>query len=189
MSGAKLSPDGRFVILTGLSGSGKSQAIHALEDLGYFCVDNLPSTLIPTLANLTALTGGVRAKTAVVVDIREGKFLSQFPKVFKELQADTSLGVRLIFLEATDSALLRRFSETRRPHPLARQRSPREGIRMERKRLAKIRRLADQIIDTSNMTVHELRRSFLDLTRARSQTKLVMTLLSFILTNDIEVQN
>jgi UPF0042 nucleotide-binding protein len=179
MSGAKLSPDGRFVILTGLSGSGKSQAIHALEDLGYFCVDNLPSTLIPTLANLTALTGGVRAKTAVVVDIREGKFLSQFPKVFKELQADTSLGVRLIFLEATDSALLRRFSETRRPHPLARQRSPREGIRMERKRLAKIRRLADQIIDTSNMTVHELRRSFLDLTRARSQTKLVMTLLSF----------
>jgi len=179
MNGAKLSPDGRFVILTGLSGSGKSQAIHALEDLGYFCVDNLPSTLIPTLANLTALTGGVRAKTAVVVDIREGKFLSQFPKVFKELQADTSLGVRLIFLEATDSALLRRFSETRRPHPLARQRSPREGIRMERKRLAKIRRLADQIIDTSNMTVHELRRSFLDLTRARSQTKLVMTLLSF----------
>ena len=179
MNGAKLSPDGRFVILTGLSGSGKSQAIHALEDLGYFCVDNLPSTLIPTLANLTALTGGVRAKTAVVVDIREGKFLSQFPKVFKELQADTSLGVRLIFLEATDSALLRRFSETRRPHPLARQRSPREGIRMERKRLAKIRRLADQIIDTSNMTVHELRRTFLDLTRARSQTKLVMTLLSF----------
>ena len=179
MNGAKLSPDGRFVILTGLSGSGKSQAIHALEDLGYFCVENLPSTLIPTLANLTALTGGVRAKTAVVVDIREGKFLSQFPKVFKELQADTSLGVRLIFLEATDSALLRRFSETRRPHPLARQRSPREGIRMERKRLAKIRRLADQIIDTSNMTVHELRRSFLDLTRARSQTKLVMTLLSF----------
>ncbi|MBE55773.1 MAG: RNase adapter RapZ [Acidobacteria bacterium] len=179
MSGAKLSPDGRFVILTGLSGSGKSQAIHALEDLGYFCVDNLPSTLIPTLADLTALTGGVRAKTAVVVDIREGKFLSQFPKVFKQLQADTSLGVRLIFLEATDSALLRRFSETRRPHPLARLRSPREGIRMERKRLAKIRRLADQIIDTSNMTVHELRRSFLDLTRARSQTKLVMTLLSF----------
>ncbi|HJO17702.1 MAG TPA: RNase adapter RapZ [Vicinamibacterales bacterium] len=179
MSGGKLSPDGRFVILTGLSGSGKSQAIHALEDLGYFCVDNLPSTLIPTLANLTALAGGVRAKTAVVVDIREGKFLSQFPKVFKELQADTSLGLRLIFLEATDSALLRRFSETRRPHPLARQRSPREGIRMERKRLAKIRRLADQIIDTSNMTVHELRRSFLDLTRARSQTKLVMTLLSF----------
>ena len=179
MSGRKLSPDGRFVILTGLSGSGKSQAIHSLEDLGYFCVDNLPSILIPTLADLTALTGGVRAKTAVVVDIREGKFLSQFPKVFKQLQADTSLGVRLIFLEATDSALLRRFSETRRPHPLARQRSPREGIRMERKRLAKIRRLADQIIDTSNMTVHELRRSFLDLTRARSQTKLVMTLLSF----------
>ena len=167
------------MILTGLSGSGKSEAIHALEDLGYFCVDNLPSILIPTLADLTALTGGVRAKTAVVVDIREGKFLSQFPKVFKQLQADTSLGVRLIFLEATDSALLRRFSETRRPHPLARQRSPREGIRMERKRLAKIRRLADQIIDTSNMTLHELRRSFLDITRARSQTKLVMTLLSF----------
>jgi UPF0042 nucleotide-binding protein len=179
MSGGKLSPDGRFVVLTGLSGSGKSQAIHALEDLGYFCVDNLPSTLIPTLANLTALTGGFRAKTAVVVDVREGKFLSKFPRVFKQLQADSSLGVRLIFLEANDSALLRRFSETRRPHPLARHRAPREGIRLERKRLATIRRLADQIIDTSNMTVHELRRTFLELTRARSQTKLVMTLLSF----------
>tara|TARA_B100000749_G_scaffold29490_1_gene20649 strand:+ start:639 stop:1526 length:888 start_codon:yes stop_codon:yes gene_type:complete len=179
MSGGKLSPDGRFVVLTGLSGSGKSQAIHALEDLGYFCVDNLPSTLIPTLANLTALTGGIRAKTAVVVDVREGKFLSQFPEVFRKLQADSSLGVRLIFLEANDSALLRRFSETRRPHPLARHRAPREGIRLERKRLATIRRLADKIIDTSNMTVHELRRTFLELTRARSQTKLVMTLLSF----------
>ena len=179
MTRHKTTAPARFAIVTGLSGSGKTQAIHALEDLGYFCVDNLPTTLIPTLADLMAQAGGVRTKTAVVVDVREGKFLSQFPKVFKKLRADPDIAAWLIFLESNDDALLRRFSETRRPHPLAHGRSPRDGIQEERRRLNGIRRLADEIIDTSDMTVHELRQTFLKLIQGASKAKLVMTLLSF----------
>lgn len=171
--------DPNFVVLTGLSGSGKSQAIHALEDLGYFCVDNLPTTLMPTLADLMAKAGGARAKAAVVVDVREGEFLRHFPKVYRRLNADPGVKALLVFLEASDDALLRRFSETRRPHPLAPGRSPREGIREERERLAEIRRLADEIIDSSSMTVHELRRTFMSLAQGKSQAKLVLTVLSF----------
>src|SRR5207237_240867 len=112
-----------FIILTGLSGSGKSQAIRALEDLGYFCVDNLPTTLIPTLAKLSLQSGGTIAKVAIVVDVREGGFLSSFPKVFRKLRKMPRLNPILIFLEANTAALVRRFSETRRPHPLAPDRS------------------------------------------------------------------
>jgi UPF0042 nucleotide-binding protein len=166
-----------FVVLTGLSGSGKSQAIRALEDLGYFCVDNLPTTLIPTLAKL-ALRGDL-GKVAIVVDVREGNFLSSFPKVFKRLRVMRGLNPVLIFLEADDSALVRRFSETRRPHPLAPKRSAAEGIREERARMAAIREMADEIVDTSAMTVHELRRFFMNLTRDRAQPGLVVTVLSF----------
>jgi len=167
-----------FIVLTGLSGSGKSQAIRALEDLGYFCVDNLPTTLIPTLAKLS-LRGADIEKVAIVVDVREGNFLSSFPKVFKQLRAMRGLTPVLIFLEATNAALVRRFSETRRPHPLAPGRSASEGIRDERVRLAPIRKLADEIIDTSDMTVHELRHFFMSLTRERSNARLVVTVLSF----------
>ena len=105
----------RFVILTGLSGAGKSQAIRALEDLGYFCVDNLPTTLIPTLAELSLRAGEEMSRVAIVVDVRERAFLSQFPKVLRKLRAMRGLRPALIFLEASDAALLRRFSETRRP--------------------------------------------------------------------------
>src|SRR5262245_12458240 len=108
-----------FIVLTGLSGSGKSQAIRALEDLGYFCVDNLPTTLIPMLAKLSLRAGGDIGKVAIVVDVREGGFLSSFPKVFKKLRAMPRLNPILIFLEASHDTLVRRFSETRRPHPLA----------------------------------------------------------------------
>lgn len=167
-----------FVVLTGLSGSGKSQAIRALEDLGYFCVDNLPTTLIPTLAKLSTRSGDIE-KVAIVVDVREGNFLSSFPKVFKQLRKMRGLKPMLIFLEATNATLVRRFSETRRPHPLAPGRSPSEGIRDERTRLAAIRAMADEIVDTSDMTVHELRHFFMGLTRERSSTRLVVTLLSF----------
>lgn len=167
-----------FIVLTGLSGSGKSQAIRALEDLGYFCVDNLPTTLIPTLAKLS-LRGADIEKVAIVVDVREGNFLSSFPKVFKQLRAMRGLTPVLIFLEATNAALVRRFSETRRPHPLAPGRSASEGIRDERVRLAPIRQIADEIIDTSDMTVHELRHFFMSLTRERSNARLVVTVLSF----------
>jgi UPF0042 nucleotide-binding protein len=168
-----------FIVLTGLSGSGKSQAIRALEDLGYFCVDNLPTTLIPTLAKLSLRAGGDINKVAIVVDVREGGFLSSFPKIFRGLRRMPRLNPVLIFLEADNAALLRRFSETRRPHPLAPGRSVSEGIRDERARLNAIRDLADEIIDTSDMTVHELRQFFMNLSRDRTRARLVITVLSF----------
>jgi RNase adapter protein RapZ len=168
-----------FIILTGLSGSGKSQAIRALEDLGYFCVDNLPTTLIPTLAKLSMRAGGDIEKVAIVVDVREGGFLSSFPKIFRRLQKMPKLNPVLIFLEADHAALVRRFSETRRPHPLAPDRSVTEGIRDERSRLNVIREMADEIVDTSDMTVHELRQFFMGLSRDRTRARLVITLLSF----------
>jgi UPF0042 nucleotide-binding protein len=168
-----------FIILTGLSGSGKSQAIRALEDLGYFCVDNLPTTLIPTLAKLSLRSGGKIEKVAIVVDVREGGFVASFPKIFRKLRKTPRLNPILIFLEANNAALVRRFSETRRPHPLAHDRSVSEGIRDERARLAAIRDMADEIVDTSDMTVHELRQFFMGVSRDRSRARLVVTLLSF----------
>ena len=174
---ARTAVSSRFVVLTGLSGSGKSQAIRALEDLGYFCVDNLPTTLIPTLAKLS-VRGDIE-KVAIVVDVREGNFLSRFPKIFRRLRGMRGLNPILIFLEASNTALVRRFSETRRPHPLAPNRSASEGIRDERARLKKIRRMADEIIDTSDMTVHELRQFFMGLSRDRARSGLVVTVLSF----------
>lgn len=170
----------RFIVITGLSGSGKSQAIRALEDLGYFCVDNLPTTLIPTVAEWSLRAGGDMSKVAIVVDVREGGFLSRFPKVLRKLRAMRRLRPALIFLEADDAALLRRFSETRRPHPLAHNRPIIEGIRQERARLAAIRELADNIVDTSQLNVHELRDAFSQFSRVRSpRAPLVVTLLSF----------
>lgn len=197
-AGARRTPRGerrraaasRFIVLTGLSGAGKSQAIRALEDLGYFCVDNLPITLMPTLAELTLRAGSDIARAAVVVDIREGTLLSQFPKIYRQLQQIAALNPRLIFLEASDEALVRRFSETRRPHPLAPDRSALEGIREERKRLKPIRSLADQILDTSAMTVHDLRRAFLNLSREGSApAPLVVTILSFGFKHGIPVES
>jgi UPF0042 nucleotide-binding protein len=167
-----------FIVLTGLSGSGKSQAIRALEDLGYFCVDNLPTTLIPTLAKLSLRDADIN-KVAIVVDVREGNFLSMFPGVFRQLRKMPGLNPMLIFLEASNSALVRRFSETRRPHPLARGRSASEGIRDERTRMGAIREMADEIVDTSDMTVHELRQFFMGLSRDRLRPGLVVTVLSF----------
>ena len=168
-----------FIILTGLSGSGKSQAIRALEDLGYFCVDNLPTTLIPTLAKLSLQAGGDIDKVAIVVDVREGNLLSSLPKMLARLRRMPRLNPVLIFLEASHEALVRRFSETRRPHPLAPDRSVTEGIRDEHTRMRPIRELADEIVDTSDMTVHELRQFFMALSRDRSRAKLVMTVVSF----------
>jgi UPF0042 nucleotide-binding protein len=168
-----------FIVLTGLSGSGKSQAIRALEDLGYFCVDNLPTTLIPTLAKLSLRAGGDIDKVAIVVDVREGNFLSSFPKILGRLRKMPRLNPVLIFLEASHEALVRRFSETRRPHPLAPDRSVTEGIRDEHSRMQGIRELADEIVDTSDMTVHELRQFFMALSRDRGRAKLVMTVVSF----------
>jgi RNase adapter protein RapZ len=170
----------RFVMLTGLSGAGKSQAIRALEDLGFFCVDNLPITLIPTLAELSLRAGSDLKRVAIVVDVREGAFLSSFPKALRKLRAFRGLSPALIFLEAGDAALVRRFSETRRPHPLAHDRPVIDGIREERRRLGPIRALADEIIDTSDLTVHELREAFMSLSRGRSpRGRMLVTFESF----------
>jgi UPF0042 nucleotide-binding protein len=169
-----------FVILTGLSGSGKTHAIRALEDLGYFCVDNLPSQLIPTFAELATRGDAGLERVAIVVDVREGGFLKQFPKVYRKLKAMPGVEPRLIFLEANRSSLVRRFSETRRPHPLAPDRSVGEGIDEERRKMSRIRSLADLIIDTSNLTVHELRDVFMRMTQHdRPRSEMVVNLVSF----------
>ena len=170
----------RFVILTGLSGSGKTHAIRALEDLGYFCVDNLPSQLIPTFAELASRGDASLERVAIVVDVREGGFLKEFPKVYRKLKATPDVEPRLIFLEASHSVLVRRFSETRRPHPLAPDRSVAEGIDDERRKLSTIRSLADLIIDTSNLTVHELREMFVRMSQdERPRSEMVVNLVSF----------
>ena len=148
----------RFVIVTGLSGAGKSQAIRALEDLGFFCVDNLPVPLIPTFADLTQTRSDI-SRAAVVVDVREGESLASFPRVYRQLKRRKGITPTLLFLDADETMLVRRFSETRRPHPLAPTRSPIEGLREERSVLLAIRKLADKIIDTSHLNVHELRRA------------------------------
>lgn len=170
----------RFVVLTGMSGAGKSQAIRALEDLGYFCVDNLPTALIPTLATLATRTGSDLEKVALVADVREAQFLHDFPATWRKLKRVRGLKPVLIFLEASDAALVRRFSETRRPHPLAHDRPVREGIREERRSLVPIRALADEIVDTTSLTVHDLRDTFLSVARgARHAPRLQVTLVSF----------
>lgn len=170
----------RFVVVTGLSGAGKSQAIHALEDLGYFCVDNLPIRLIPALAKLAQREEAEISQVAIVVDVREKSFLPEFPRIFRRLRAMRALDPVLIFLEASEAALIQRFSETRRPHPLARHGSPVEGIRAERARLKPIRRMADEIVDTTDLTVHELREIFTALSRGKAPGgRLTVTLLSF----------
>jgi UPF0042 nucleotide-binding protein len=170
----------RFVILTGLSGSGKTHAIRALEDLGYFCVDNLPTQLLPTMAGLSMRDDAGLDKVAIVVDVREGGFLRQFPRAYRKLQAMPGLKPTLIFLEASHSALVRRFSETRRPHPLAPDRSVTEGITEERGKLNAIRAMADRILDTSNLTVHELRDIFMQMSRGTAaRADMVVNLVSF----------
>jgi UPF0042 nucleotide-binding protein len=180
----------RFVVLTGLSGSGKSQAIRALEDLGYFCVDNLPVGLLPMLAELTLRAGNEIARAAVVVDAREGKMLDDLPKVLRKLRAMRNLNPVLIFLDASDEVLLRRFSETRRPHPLAPDRSAAEGIREERERMKPLRRLADHVVNTSALTVHDLRLAFRNVESGISPgAQLVVTVLSFGFKHGIPVDS
>jgi UPF0042 nucleotide-binding protein len=143
-----------LVIITGLSGSGKGTVLKVLEDLGYYSVDNLPIELIPKFAELTKSSSSTR-RAALVVDIREGESLRRFPAMFRKLRQQ--IPATLIFLEAHDESLVRRFSETRRPHPLGLTASVPQNINAERSRLRPIRRIADHIIDTSKFNVHELR--------------------------------
>ncbi len=153
---ASKKPSRQFVLITGLSGSGKGSVLKAFEDLGFYCVDNLPIDLISKFAELYAAPGSRIKRAAVVADIREGEALSQLPAIYQSLTRD-KLKPSLVFLEASDQALIRRFEETRRPHPLGRDLSVREGIRLERMLLKPMRQLAYAVIDTTRMNVHELR--------------------------------
>jgi len=146
----------RAVIVTGLSGSGKSTAIHVLEDLGFYCVDNMPVVLVPKFLELSGGLGEGINRIAFGIDLRERAFFRELPAVIEEARHQ-GLRIEVLFLDASDSVLVRRFSETRRPHPSAGGGSPADGIRRERERLAAIRASADRILDTTALTVHQLR--------------------------------
>ncbi|WP_188757591.1 RNase adapter RapZ [Edaphobacter acidisoli] len=150
----KLLPHRELVILTGLSGSGKLSALKTFEDLGYYSVDNLPLELVPRFADLVRQSNEIE-RAALVVDVREGIRLDEFPHLLKRVRR--VLPTRVLFLEASDEALLRRFSETRRPHPLGRNDTVVKSIKAERKRLDPIRNVADIVLDTTKFTVHDLR--------------------------------
>ncbi len=147
--------DDRFLIITGLSGSGKTVVSRFLEDFGYYCIDNLPSKLIPNLVELWTRKEVEIEKVALVVDIRETGFSKKFPEVLKTIRKKIS--PRLIFLEASDEALVKRFSESRRPHPLAKKRSVMESVQLERKGLAEIKRMADEVIDTTSTNISQIK--------------------------------
>lgn len=145
----------RFLIITGLSGSGKSTVSRYLEDLGYYCIDNLPAKLIPVLMDLWMSKEVEIGKIALVMDIRETGFVEEFPEVLESVGKKIEYSV--IFLEATDAVLIKRFSESRRPHPMTRRTTIPQAIALERKRLARIKNLADEVIDTSSLNQTELR--------------------------------
>ncbi len=145
-----------IVVITGLSGSGKTTVIKAMEDLGFFCLDNMPIMLLPKFLELRISSSSEISKVAVVIDIRGREFLEATPKMIADLRQQ-GFSIEVLFLDCDDEILLRRFSETRRIHPLAKERPLRDGIREERRRLAELRALADKVIDTSPFTVHQLK--------------------------------
>jgi UPF0042 nucleotide-binding protein len=168
----------RVLVITGLSGSGKTHVSRALEDSGWFCVDNLPSALIPSFAELIRSSPALR-RSALVVDIREPNFLRRFPQMFRRLKR-RGLEASLLFLEADERILVRRFSETRRPHPLAVNEPVIEGIREEKEALQPIRKMADFIVDTTQYTVHQLRDYIRERYDVRSEPgTLVVAVMSF----------
>ncbi len=147
----------RLVVITGLSGSGKTLAANCLEDLGYFCVDNLPVGLIPPFYKLIQRSSEQVGRAALVIDVREGKFLDEFPEMLRGLR-ERGAAVQVLFLESADDVLKRRFSESRRPHPMAGDGLTLEqAIRRERSALAPLREIADRIVNTTQLTAHELR--------------------------------
>jgi UPF0042 nucleotide-binding protein len=169
----------QLIVVTGLSGSGKSTAIRVLEDLGFYCVDNLPVALIPRFLALWDTSKEEINRLALGIDLRERAMAGELPGMLDDLRA-TGFHVYVLFLDAADDVLVRRFNETRRPHPLAPTATPAEGIRREREKLAALRERADRLIDTSGLTVHELReelRRFVD--GGESSGRLTVTLTSF----------
>jgi UPF0042 nucleotide-binding protein len=174
----RVSRDGlQLVILTGLSGSGKSTVLKTFEDLGYYCVDNLPVELIPTFSELHVYGNAEIERAALLVDAREGDQLKRLPQILKLIRREVA--ATLVFIDASEDALLRRFSETRRPHPLGHHRPVREGLSRERELMEPIRKLADVVIDTSRFNVHELRQFIERRFQSRASKPLMISLVSF----------
>jgi UPF0042 nucleotide-binding protein len=168
------------VIITGLSGSGKSTALRALEDIGFFCVDNLPVVLLPKFLSITLQSSPDIKQVAMVMDLRERSFVEKYQRIFERLK-EKGYKIEILFLEASEDSLLRRFSETRRNHPLSAKGSTiMEGIRLEVEKLSPLRQLADKIIDTTTSNVHQLKdivqRQFLPSSR---QKKMIVNVMSF----------
>jgi RNase adapter protein RapZ len=167
------------VVVTGMSGSGKGTALKAFEDLGFFCIDNLPVSLIPKFIEGFHVSGGEVERAALVIDIRAGEKLRALAKTMLDLKR-YEFRLFVLYLEAADEVLVRRFSETRRPHPLAGGKTLMETIRMERRRLRNVRELADVTIDTSEYSVHQVKALVMDRFRAHPRAaKLNLNLLSF----------
>ncbi len=172
-------PAVRFVVVTGLSGSGKSAAVKVFEDLGAYCVDNLPVALLPRMVDLTRRTPLATGLVVLGMDIREREFLREFPAAYRAIRA-RGVPIDLIFLEAEERVLVRRYSESRRVHPLGDGRSLLEAIRAERRRLRAVRALADEVIDTGAMRVRDLRERLLAVAEQQTAAAgLRVTVLSF----------
>ncbi len=154
VSAADRASSPELVVITGISGAGKASVLKAFEDLGFYCVDNLPVGLIPRFAELVVQSAEIR-RTALVVDVREGPQLDALPKIIASVKR--MITTKTIFLEASDAVLLRRYSETRRPHPLGTNTTVKASLAAERRHLRRIRAMADLVIDTSKFNVHELR--------------------------------
>lgn len=167
------------VVITGISGSGKTTALRAFEDMGYFCVDNLPIVLLPQF--LALLEHGTRkpVKVALVMDLREEAFVREYRSIFQQIQAD-GFHVELLFLHAKDDILVRRYSQTRRHHPLQQSRDILSAIHMEREQLATLRESADRVLDTSELNVHQLRQAIFQLYSQRADlNSFVIQVVSF----------
>jgi UPF0042 nucleotide-binding protein len=169
--------DDRFLIITGLSGSGKTIASRSLEDLGYYCIDNLPAKLIPSFVDLWSRKEVEIEKVALVVDIREAGFETEFPEVLKLIRKKIS--PRLIYLEASDEALIKRFSESRRPHPLTGRKSVMESVQLERERLAAIKGMADEVIDTTSLNIYQLKEHLTKRILKEKNEKMQIVVVSF----------
>jgi RNase adapter protein RapZ len=175
-----------LVILTGLSGAGKASALKAFEDMGFYSVDNMPMELIPRFADLVRQSVEIR-RAAIVVDVREGQTLDRFPALLRDVRK--ILPTRVLFLDAADAMLLRRYSETRRPHPLGRTNSVVRALRAERKLLDPVRNLADINLDTTNFNVHELRASIQNkFERGHTEKDLLISCISFGFKNGVPLE-
>ena len=165
------------MILTGLSGSGKGSVLNTFEDLGFYCVDNLPVGMIPAFSDFFEAGRGEIERAALLIDSRERELIDKFPEIYKKLSLEHEC--TLVFIEASDPALIRRFSETRRPHPMGRHVTIADGIRAERLRMAPIRRLADVIIDTTKFNVHELREFIINRFEKTGKRSMLISVVSF----------